>query len=316
MHFKLQLLLVAMQEHLAASSISTMSLFGLVDKFNNALVNSNLSEINVNGVVGTVKDNLSQGVDIKSQLLTVKSLNKDYNVQIIRELLGLLLGLLDTVTEGHLLELLLDTLLNVFESNNKATKLLLVDGRFNKLLDILVSKQSTYSKLYTIQIINILLISYKTLTINQLMANNGLSHLIQLLDYSNFIRSETLIILLYITDYNSELQKIAAFEGIFDKLFKIILSEGSIDGGILVQDCLHCIQNLLRYNSSNISFFREMGFVKNLTHPLLYSPDNLDSFSLQYWSEQKVVNAAIVIDIVRIIAGLGNRQGNLVGHWL
>ncbi|TIC19691.1 hypothetical protein E3Q13_01073 [Wallemia mellicola] len=54
-----------------------------------------------------------------------------------------------------------------------------------------------------------------------------------------------------------------------------------------------------------------MGFVKNLTHTLLYSPDNLDSFSLQYWSEQKVVNAAIVIDIVRIIAGLGNRQGNL-----
>lgn len=289
-----------------------MSLFGLVDKFNNALVNSNLSEINVNGVISTVQDNLAEGVDVKSQLLTIKSLNRDYNVAIIRDLLGLLLGLLDSVTDGHVLELLLDTLLNIFEINNKATKSLLADNKLNKLLDILISKQSTYSKLYTIQIINILLINYKTLTINEIMAKNGLSNLIQLLDYSNFIRSETLIILLYITDYNSELQKIAAFEGIFDKLFKIILSEGAIDGGILVQDCLHCIQNLLRYNSSNISFFREMGFVKNLTHTLLYSPDNLDSFSLQYWSEQKVINSAIVIDIVRIIAGLGNRQGNLV----
>ncbi|TIB76466.1 hypothetical protein E3Q23_01832 [Wallemia mellicola] len=288
-----------------------MSIFGLVDKFNNALVNSNLSEINVNGVISTVKSNLKEGIDLRSQLLTIKSLNKDYNNVISRELLVDLLDLFESTTDNHQLELLLDTLLNIFEINTKSTKSLLSNNKFSKLLDVLVENYSTYTKLYAIQIINLLLLNYKTLTINELMAKNGLSNLIQLLDYSNFIRSETLIILLYITDYNSELQKIAAFEGIFDKLFKIILSEGSIDGTIIVQDCLHCIQNLLRYNSSNITFFREMGFVKNLTHTLLYSPDNLDSFSLQYWSEQKVVNAAIVIDIVRIIAGLGNRQGNL-----
>ncbi|TIB17974.1 hypothetical protein E3P92_00861 [Wallemia ichthyophaga] len=288
-----------------------MSLFGLVDKFNNALVNSNLSEINVNGVISTVKENIIERVDVKSQLLTIKSLNKDFNSLVASNLLVPLLDLLNSI-ENSQLELLLDTLLCIFELSTKSTKLILSNGKIGLLLGILTSNSSSYAKLYTIQILNILLINFKSLTINQLISHNGLSNLIQLLDYSNFIRSETIIILLYITDFNSELQKIAAFEGIFDKLFNIILTEGAIDGGILVQDCLHCIQNLLRYNSSNISFFREMGFVKNLSYSLSYSPENLDSFCLQYWSEQKVINAAIVIDIVRIIAGLGNRQGNLV----
>jgi intracellular protein transport protein USO1 len=42
-----------------------------------------------------------------------------------------------------------------------------------------------------------------------------------------------------------------AFENAFDILFTIIEQEGGVDGGIVGQDCLSLLGNLLRYNSSN-----------------------------------------------------------------
>lgn len=50
---------------------------------------------------------------------------------------------------------------------------------------------------------------------------------------------------------NSEIQKILAFEGAFEKLLQIITTEGGIEGGVVVQDSLNCIDGLLRYNVSN-----------------------------------------------------------------
>ena len=50
---------------------------------------------------------------------------------------------------------------------------------------------------------------------------------------------------------NAEIQKILAFEGAFEKLLNIVASEGGIEGGIVVQDCLTTIDGLLRFNVSN-----------------------------------------------------------------
>ena len=62
---------------------------------------------------------------------------------------------------------------------------------------------------------------------------------------------ETLLVLIALTDGNPEIQKLVAFENAFEILFAIIEQEGSVDGGIVVQDCLQLLGNLLRYNSSN-----------------------------------------------------------------
>lgn len=48
-----------------------------------------------------------------------------------------------------------------------------------------------------------------------------------------------------------------AFENAFDSLFDVINDEGNVDGGIVVEDCLLLILNLLRGNNSNIKFFKE-----------------------------------------------------------
>lgn len=71
-------------------------------------------------------------------------------------------------------------------------------------------------------------------------------------DTREIIRNEALLLLISITEKNADIQKIVAFEGGFDRLFNIISLEGGIDaGGIVVQDCLICVGQLLRYNVSN-----------------------------------------------------------------
>lgn len=68
-----------------------------------------------------------------------------------------------------------------------------------------------------------------------------------------------------ITLYSTELQKLVAFENCFDRVFAIIESDGALSqGGIVVQDCLSLLANLIRFNSSNQSLFRESGGVSRL----------------------------------------------------
>jgi len=62
---------------------------------------------------------------------------------------------------------------------------------------------------------------------------------------------EGLLLLISLTESNADLQKIVAFENAFERLLAIIADEGAISGGIIVQDCLQLVQNLLRYNVSN-----------------------------------------------------------------
>ena len=62
-----------------------------------------------------------------------------------------------------------------------------------------------------------------------------------------------------------DLQKLVTFESAFDRIFKIIDEEGSLThGGVVVQDCLSLLANLLRLNPSNQTFFRETGWVAKL----------------------------------------------------
>lgn len=80
----------------------------------------------------------------------------------------------------------------------------------------------------------------------------GISRLIDLLDDKReIIRNEGLLLLIKLTSANADIQKIVAFESAFERLFSIIFDEGSIDGGIIVQDCIQLMHNLLRYNASN-----------------------------------------------------------------
>ncbi|XP_059645816.1 golgin candidate 6-like isoform X2 [Cornus florida] len=58
-----------------------------------------------------------------------------------------------------------------------------------------------------------------------------------------------------------EIQKIVVFEGTFDKILGIVNEEGGSEGGVVVQDCLELLNNLLCNNASNQVLLREtLGF--------------------------------------------------------
>lgn len=106
-----------------------------------------------------------------------------------------------------------------------------------------------------------------------------------------------------------DIQKLLAFEGAFDKLFNVISQEGGIEGGVVVHDCLTCVDGLLRYNVSNQTFFRETQLAPFLCS-LLFFPPNLpphepapQEFALQFWDTQKLANARVLIGILGMLVG-------------
>lgn len=66
-----------------------------------------------------------------------------------------------------------------------------------------------------------------------------------------------MLLLIQLTKGNANIQKIVAFENAFDRIFDVIMQEGAAEGGIVVEDCLLLMLNLLRGNISNQTFFKE-----------------------------------------------------------
>jgi intracellular protein transport protein USO1 len=50
---------------------------------------------------------------------------------------------------------------------------------------------------------------------------------------------------------STEIQKILAFDGIFEKLFSVVTREGGLESQSVVTDALRCVDTLLRFNTSN-----------------------------------------------------------------
>lgn len=77
--------------------------------------------------------------------------------------------------------------------------------------------------------------------------------------------TEALLLLIALTPSSEEIQKLVAFENVFDHIFALIEAEGSLaHGSEVVEDCLSLLANLLRLNISNQSYFRETGYIKGI----------------------------------------------------
>ncbi|KAF5291451.1 hypothetical protein FQR65_LT01762 [Abscondita terminalis] len=136
-----------------------------------------------------------------------------------------------------------------------------------------------------------------------LVSPMGVSKLMDILaDSREVIRNDTLLLLIQLTKGNANIQKIVAFENAFDRLFDVIKEEGWVDGGIVVEDCLLLMLNLLKNNTSNINFFKEGSYIHRLT-PMFIIPDNIEELG---WSPQKVSNIHCVLQLVRTLVAPHN----------
>ncbi|XP_046602584.1 general vesicular transport factor p115 isoform X1 [Neodiprion lecontei] len=133
----------------------------------------------------------------------------------------------------------------------------------------------------------------------------GVSKLMDLLsDSREVIRNDALLLLIQLTKGNANIQKIVAFENAFDRIFDVISQEGSADGGIVVQDCLLLMLNLLRGNISNQNFFKEGSYIQRLT-PMFDLPPETDENPLSGWSPQKVCNMHCMVQVIRALVAPG-----------
>ncbi|KAI9247479.1 p115 like vesicle tethering protein [Phascolomyces articulosus] len=133
----------------------------------------------------------------------------------------------------------------------------------------------------------------------------GITRLADLLnDKRDIIRNESLLLLISLTRDNAEIQKLVTFQATFEKLLAVIEDEEGISGGIIVQDSLALMHNLLRYNVSNQIYFRETSCMQQIPGLLGYVGDSEADhvpYSYEDWPPQKVANTVLVLELCRIL---------------
>ncbi|KAI3453745.1 hypothetical protein Pfo_010408 [Paulownia fortunei] len=168
------------------------------------------------------------------------------------------------------------------------------------LLLSLLSEEDFYIRYYTLQLLTALLTnSPNRLQEAILTIPRGITRLMDMLMDREVIRNEALLLLTYLTREAEEIQKILVFEGAFEKIFSIIKEEGGSEGGVVVQDCLELLNNLLRNNASNQVLLREtMGF-----DPLI-SILKLRGSTYKF-TQQKTINLLSVLDTITLLLHAG-----------
>ncbi|KAI9709144.1 MAG: hypothetical protein M1820_003591 [Bogoriella megaspora] len=229
--------------------------------------------------ISTLSNRLNHGTlleDRRAAILGLRSFAKEFPASVAS---GALRGLISSLTKDSedvdTLKIVLETLLMLFspdESSPEASddiSLWLADeftqrqDNITTLLDLLETPDF-YSRLYSLQLITAICSARPERTQECILsAPLGTTRLIALLDDPrDAVHNAGLLLCTDLTQSSMELQKLVAFENAFDRVFRLIEAEGSLlQGGIIVQDCLSLLANLIRGNTSNQSLFRETGCV-------------------------------------------------------
>lgn len=176
------------------------------------------------------------------------------------------------------------------------TDLLSREAENISLLLSLLSEEDFYVRYYTLQILTALLSnSQNRLQEAILTIPRGITRLMDMLMDREVIRNEALLLLTHLTREAEEIQKILVFEGAFEKIFSIIKEEGGSEGGVVVQDCLELLNNLLRNNASNQVLLREtLGFDAIIS--ILKLRGSAYSFT-----QQKTINLLSALETINLL---------------
>ncbi|KAB8416386.1 hypothetical protein FH972_024905 [Carpinus fangiana] len=237
---------------------------------------------NATDTINTLSDRLNNSTlleDRRTAILGLRSFAREYPATVAStSLRGLISGLSRDVEDIDTGKVVLETLLNLFNPDANSPEasddiaLWLADmfsqrqDNITILLDLL-DQPDFYSRLYSLQLLTAISTARPQRTQECILtAPLGTSRLVAVLeDAREPVRSAGLVLLNEVTQASTELQKLVAFEGAFESIFDLIKSEGSLSlGGIVVQDCLSLLANLVHLNPSNQNSFRESGFVPRL----------------------------------------------------
>lgn len=134
----------------------------------------------------------------------------------------------------------------------------------------LLNTENFHIRLYTTQLLEAIVATRPERSRNAITSlPTGISTLVSLLqDAHEPVRDEAVLLLMAVVNDSPHVQKLVAFENIFEQLFSIIDEEGGLRGSLVVNDCLSLINNILKYNTSNQSLFLETGNLPKLAQIL------------------------------------------------
>ncbi|KAJ3554306.1 hypothetical protein NM688_g3183 [Phlebia brevispora] len=278
--------------------------------------------------IARLSDRLSPATllaDRRAAVLSLKGLARDCKADVGERALGGLLEVVqnDAEVDADIGKAVLETLNILCEVNEdlpppskelsyKHTDLVLKDEKTTHKLFALLADNSFYLRLSILQfLITLLQNRRQVVQAYFLKAPVGPTTVLSALEEKReMIRTEALTMIQLLLSQSPDIQKILAFEGAFEKLFNIITQEGGIEGGVMVHDALACTDTLLRYNTSNQSYFRETSLPPVLPSLLLFPPQlppqepAPQGFALQFWDPlQKRANAGMVVGIMGILVG-------------
>ncbi|RDX63071.1 Golgin candidate 6, partial [Mucuna pruriens] len=171
------------------------------------------------------------------------------------------------------------------------------------LLLSLLEEDDFYVRYYTLQILTALLTnSPQRLQEAILTIPRGITRLMDMLMDREVIRNEALLLLTHLTREAEEIQKIVVFEGAFEKIFSIIREEGNSDGGVVVQDCLELLNNLLRSNASNQVLLRETVGLDSLMLILRLRGSGFT------FNQQKTINLLSALETIKLLLKGGSES--------
>ncbi|KAG8454230.1 hypothetical protein GDO86_000754 [Hymenochirus boettgeri] len=260
--------------------------------------------------------------DRRDAVRALKSLSKKYRLDVGTQAMDHLINVLQTDrSDSEIIGYALDTLYNIMsneadeaEENQQVT----TDDLGVQFAEIFIKQQENVTLLLSIleefdfQVrwpgVKLLttLLKHQGPQVQQiiLVSPMGVSRLMDLLDDSReVIRNDGLLLLQQLTKSNAAIQKIVAFENAFERLLDIITEEGNSDGGIVVEDCLLLLQNLLKCNNSNQNFFKEGSYIQRMKPWFEVKDDNSG------WSAQKVTNLHLMLQLVRVLVTPVNPPG-------
>nr|ATG70663.1 golgin candidate 6 [Microbiota decussata] len=165
------------------------------------------------------------------------------------------------------------------------------------LLLSLLTEDDFYMRYYTLQLLTALITNCRTRLQEAILATPcGLTRLMDMLMDREVIRNEALLLLTFLTRDAEEIQKIVVFEGAFEKIFNIIKEEGGSEGGIVVQDCLELLNNLLRNNPTNQILLRETIGLQSVVSLIKLRKGIADGFT-----QQKTVNLLGALETLALL---------------
>ncbi|GAB1289845.1 General vesicular transport factor p115 [Apodemus speciosus] len=247
--------------------------------------------------------------DRRNAVRALKSLSKKFRLEVGIQAMEHLIHVLQTDrSDSEIIEYALDTLYNIIsndeeeelddvEEENSTRQSEDLGSQFTEIftkqpenVTLLLSLLEEFDFHVRLPGVRLLTSLLKQLgpTVQQiiLVSPMGVSRLMDLLaDSREIIRNDAL------TRNNGAIQKIVAFENAFERLLDIITEEGNSDGGIVVEDCLILLQNLLKNNNSNQNFFKEGSYIQRMKPWFEVGDENSG------WSAQKVTNLHLMLQV-------------------